>query len=143
MRVRLWLARGLIGFVLFWNVQSAFALLLHPQAFAPAFELSGEPGRAAVQGTAILFLMWNVPYAVALLHPIRHRISVLEAVCMQAIGVIGESILRSSLPAEQFILSRSLERFLIFDAVGLAALIIALILVWRPQHQPAPEQAPA
>ncbi len=51
-------------------------------------------------GMGVLFLMWNVPYAVALWHPLRHRISLYEALAMQAIGLLGESLIYLSLSPE-------------------------------------------
>jgi hypothetical protein len=32
--------------------------------------------------------MWNVPYAVAFWDPVSHRLSLLEAIAMQAIGLL-------------------------------------------------------
>ena len=68
-------------------------LSLAPATFAPGFELGGAAGAAAVRGMGVLFLMWNVPYAVALWHPVRYRMSLYEAITMQAIGLIGESLI--------------------------------------------------
>ena len=65
--IRLWLGRLLIGIVLALER----AVRAWPSSVAPAtcragFELSGAAGEAAVRGMGVLFLMWNVPYAVAL-----------------------------------------------------------------------------
>jgi hypothetical protein len=125
---RLNFSRLLIGLVLFWNIQCALFFLLWPGRYAPSFELAGLPGEAAVRGVGVLFLMWNVPYAVALWHPLRHRLSLFEATAMQAIGVIGESIILLSLPPTYAILRSSLSRFILFDALGLLALLLA---VWN------------
>jgi len=43
--------------------------------------------------------MWNVPYLVALWNPRRNRVSLWEALVMQVVGVIGESIILFSIPA--------------------------------------------
>jgi len=126
--VRLWLSRALIAYVLFVNVQSAVLFLAQPEAFAPGFELSGAAGRGMVQGMGILFLMWNVPYALALSHPVRRRVSLLEAVVMQAIGVFGETLLLLGLPAGHPALVDSVGRFIVFDGIGLVALVIAWAL---------------
>ena len=80
---RVWPARGLIGLVFAWNVQCALAFLVAPAGFAAGFELTGAPGEAAVRGVGVLFLMWNVPYAVALSHPLRRHVSLYEALAMQ------------------------------------------------------------
>ena len=124
-RTHIWLARFLIGLVLMINLQSAVLFLMKPSTFAPAYELSGVSGQAAIRGFAVLFLMWNVPYAVALIHPIRFRISLFEAILMQSIGLIGESFILWSLPVGYAILRNSITRFIIFDGFGLIALIAA------------------
>jgi hypothetical protein len=130
---RLNISRLLIGVVLFWNIQCAVVFLLWPDRFAPGFELSGVPGEAAVRGMGVLFLMWNVPYAVALWHPLRYRISLYEAAAMQALGLLGESILYFSLPVGFTALRSSISRFILFDALGLIALLLAVWLVSSPR----------
>jgi hypothetical protein len=130
--IRLWLGRLLIGVVLLWNVQCALAFLLAPAAFAPGFELSGAAGAAAVRGMAVLFLMWNVPYAVALWHPVHHRVSLYEAVAMQSIGLIGESLILLSLGGAHPVAAGSVIRFIAFDGAGVVLLILA---VWITRRQ--------
>ncbi len=125
LRAPLQWARLCIGVVLAWNVQCALAFLLDPAAYAVGFELSGFAGQAAVRGIGLLFLMWNVPYAVALSHPMRHRVSLYEALTMQAIGLLGESLILFSLPAANAVARASLARFVAFDAAGLALLLLA------------------
>ncbi len=88
--VLIWVSRTLICAVTFSNLLAAFQFMLRPNIYAPGFELQGESGTAAIQGMGLLFLMWNVPYIVALLHPFKHSISLIEAVAMQTIGVVGE-----------------------------------------------------
>jgi hypothetical protein len=127
--VRVWVARVCVGAVLFANVQCAVAFWRWPAGYAPAFELSGAAGEAAIQGIAVLFLMWNVPYGVALWHPRRYRLSLWQAVVMQALGVIGETLIWQQLPGGQAVLRDSLLRFIVFDAGGLAVLCLAAALV--------------
>lgn len=134
---RVWVARLLIAIVLFWNLQAAILFMLKPAAFAPAFQLEGIPGRAAVAGFGILFLMWQVPYAFALLHPVRFKISVWTALIMQAIGVVGESLLLFTIPTEYQPLRGSIIRFVLFDGAGVLSLLAALILVRRHNDVPA------
>ena len=129
--LRLWLSRLLIGYVLFINVQSAVLFLLQPEAYAPGFELSGAAGAGMLRGLGLLFLMWNVPYAVALSHPVRRRVSLYEALVMQAIGLFGETLLLLSLPSGHPVLVESVGRFILFDAIGLAALVVALFLTLK------------
>ena len=67
--------------------------------------------------------MWNVPYVVALVNPIKYRTSLFEAIVMQSIGLVGESFILGTLPSEYWILRSSILRFIIFDGAGLIALI--------------------
>jgi hypothetical protein len=126
--LRLWAARLLIAAVVAWNLQCALVFFLSPGVYAPGFELTGVPGLAAVRGFAVLFAMWNIPYLVALWHPQRNRISLWEALGMQIIGVIGESLILFSLPAGYPSLHASILRFISFDAAGVVLLIGAVFL---------------
>jgi len=123
--MRLWLARALIGLVLFFNIQCAFLFLWKPEAFAPAFELAGTTGIGLVRGLGLLFLMWNVPYAAAMFNPQKHRVSLYEAIAMQTIGVVGETFICLTLPTTQSIVHDTLARFIAFDGGGLIALLLA------------------
>jgi hypothetical protein len=129
--VRLWAARLLIAVVVAWNLECALVFLLHPEAFAGGFELNGAPGEAALRGFAVLFVMWNVPYLVALWQPRRMRISLWEALAMQVIGLAGESIILLLLPAGNTLLHASLLRFISFDAAGVLALGAAGVLAGK------------
>jgi hypothetical protein len=121
----------LIFLVLAMNLQCALAYIFNPLPYVAPFELSGEPGRAAVVGIGILFVMWQVPYVFALVHPERNRRSLLEAILMQAIGRVGESLLLRSIPLEHTALRASILRFIIFDAGGLLLLLTAAALTNR------------
>ncbi len=125
------LARFAIALVTLWNIQCAFAFLLWPDRFTAGFELTGAPGEAALRGVGVLFLMWNIPYAVALWHPMRHRISLYEATAMQAIGLLGETLIWLGQPPAHSVLQASLLRFIAFDGAGLALLSLAIWLVRR------------
>jgi hypothetical protein len=129
--IYLLLARIAIALVLLWNIQCAFAFLFWPDRFTAGFELSGTPGEAALRGVGVLFLMWNIPYAVAFWHPMRYRISLYEATAMQAIGLFGELLIWLSLPPAQNVLQTSLSRFIAFDGAGLLLLSLAIWLVRR------------
>jgi hypothetical protein len=129
--IRLWLARLLIGIVFLWNVQCAITFMIAPATFAPGFELSGAAGAAAVRGMGVLFLMWNVPYAVALWHPARHRVSLYEAVAMQTIGLIGESLILWSLGGVHPVAAGSVMRFIAFDGAGVLLLALAAWITRR------------
>jgi len=133
------LARLAIGLVFLWNIQCAFTFLLWPGRFATGFELSGMPGEAALRGVGVLFLMWNIPYAVALWHPMRYRVSLYEATAMQAIGLLGEILICLGLPTSHNVLQTSLLRFIAFDGAGLVLLSLA---VWLVRRATFPEPAP-
>lgn len=136
--LRLWLSRLLIAVVLFFNVQCALAFLISPQLYAPGFELSGAAGEGMLRGMGVLFLMWNVPYAVALSHPVRRRVSLVEALAMQAIGLAGESLLLLGLEQGHALLRASVGRFILFDGLGLLLLAGAWLLTARsPGPRPA------
>jgi hypothetical protein len=126
--LRLWAARLLIAIVVAWNLECALTFLISPGLYAPGFELAGIPGEAAVRGTAVLFVMWNIPYVVALWQPHRHRISLWEALIMQVTGLLGESLILWSIPAGHTILQSSLVHFIGFDAAGVLLLIGAVVL---------------
>lgn len=133
--MKLTLARTLIGVVLVINVWCALAFLIWPGNYAGGFELSGVLGDAMLRGMGVLFLMWNVPYAVALWHPIQRRVSLFEAIAMQTIGLAGESLIYTSLPVIHSLTRSSLERFIVFDFLGLLLLMGALWLTHRtPLH---------
>jgi hypothetical protein len=130
------IARILIGLVFLWNVQCAVLFLLWPERYAPAFELTQAVGEAMIQGMGVLFLMWNVPYAVALWHPVRYSVALFSAVVMQAIGLFGETYIYLTIPAVHETARSSVIRFILFDAVGLLLLIIAAWITWRHLRVP-------
>ena len=127
----LFISRFLIGVVLALNVQCAVLFIVTPAVFAPGFELSGVAGESIVRGMGILFLMWNVPYLIALTNPLARRWSLIEATAMQAIGLVGESLMVFSLPAGHAALRMTGLRFILFDAGGLVLLVLALYLTGR------------
>lgn len=127
-------ARVLIGIVTFFNLQCAFYFLFRPADYAPGFELSGVAGSAIIQGMGLLFLMWNIPYLFALVDPIRFSVSLIEAVVMQTVGVIGETILLLVLKGEHPLIEASVLRFILFDGGGLILLLLSLFLVLRTKR---------
>jgi hypothetical protein len=129
---RLWTARVLIYLVLFLNVQCAFLFIAFPDQFVRSFELEGLIGNLIIQAFGILFLMWNIPYAVALSQPVYRRVSLLESIAMQATGFVGECLLLAGLPAGHPLIRESVTRFIFFDGAGLALLLAALALTISP-----------
>jgi len=132
-RTRIWIARGLIVVVTLMNLQAALQFMLRPQMYAPGFEMTGIAGEAMIQGLGLLFLMWNIPYIFAVVQPLRNFVSLVEAVIMQFIGVVGETLLLIGLPGEHPILEASVKRFILFDGSGLVFLLAAfgMVLVIR------------
>ena len=122
------LARLLIGLVVFFNLQAGFAFIINPHTYAPAFELSAVPGESAVRGIGMLFVMWNIPYLVALWNPRKNRTALHEALAMQAIGLFGESLIYAGISPEHIQLRASLFRFIAFDSAGLLLLAFARIV---------------
>lgn len=88
-----------------------------------------------VRSMGVLFLMWNVPYAVAAWHPWRHRVSLVEAIIMQAIGLVSETLMVATLPEMGYeVLRATGQRFARFDAAGLVLLLLAWSCVVRTEH---------
>jgi hypothetical protein len=124
----LWISRSLIGLVLFFNLECALLFLWSPQDYAAGFGVQGTAGNLIVRSVGLLFVMWNVPYLVAFLQPVKHRIALIEAVAMQSIGLVGETILYLTLAPGLAAVSSTLSRFIWFDGFGLLCLGIALWL---------------
>lgn len=129
------LARLLIFLVTFLNLQCAIQFLLEPWNYSPGFELSGSAGDAMIRGFGLLFIMWNVPYVIALINPVIYRVSLIEAVVMQLIGAVGETVILLTLPGNHSALTGSVTRFIIFDGAGFFVLLAALLLVLRRPKQ--------
>ena len=114
-RYKLWIGRLLIGWVFFTNIQCAILFILCPAGFVRGFELTGVEGDAVVRSFGILFLMWNVPYSMALIQPRKFRLSLFEAVVMQSIGFVGETILLFFFPQGHPFIRDTVTRFILFD----------------------------
>lgn len=122
------LVRIAFAIVFVVNVQCAASFVLQPDAYAPAYELSGTSGAVAVQGLGIAFLMWNVTYPAVIANPRRFRALGAVVLAQQAIGLAGESWIRLFLPDGHAVLAASIERFIAFDAFGLA--LMAATFAW-------------
>lgn len=126
----LWISRLLIFIVFALNITCAIQFLRQPSVFAPSFNLSGEAGIVVIRSLGVLFLMWNVPYLIAILHPKKYFVALVSSLIMQGIGVLGESWIYLQIQSLPFA-KTSIIRFIWFDAVGLILLLAALFLVWR------------
>ncbi len=123
-----WLSRTLIGLVFFINMLCAIQFIVQPAAYSYQFDLSGEQGVVVIRSVGILFTMWNVPYAIAMLDPVRFKVALISALIMQLIGFIGETCLYMNV---QNLLNtkQSILRFMYFDLAGFAILIMAYLLI--------------
>lgn len=125
------MARFLIGIVLIINLMCAIDFIARPRLYMGGYELSGEVGRAVIVGYGILFLMWQVPYFFAVFDPVKHKTSLISAIIMQAIGLVGESLLYRTIALDHIVLRGSVLRFIVFDGAGLAFLFVAFGLCMR------------
>lgn len=119
-KIAIWVVRLCFAFVFVVNVQCALGFALAPEAYMGAYELAGVPGRVATQGIGIAFLMWNCTYPLVIWQPSRHRALTGVVLAQQAVGLVGESLIRATLPAGHDLLTSSIDLFITFDAVGLA-----------------------
>ncbi|WP_322509764.1 hypothetical protein [Anaerolinea sp.] len=117
--------RFLIGLVFFWNIQAAIVFLAFPREYLSSFMLSGKVGEKVIQSWGILFIMWNIPYFMAMLNPEKERGLVLACLLMQLVGVVGETFLYVDLSEQFFTVKQSILRFIVFDGAGLLFLFIA------------------
>lgn len=123
-------ARCAVFIVFVLNVQCAVSFIVWPEAYAASFELGGAgvAGKAAVAGLGVAFLMWNATYPAVIVNPRRFRTLYVVVLVQQIIGLIGESTLRLGLPAGHEMLAASIDRFVVFDALGL--LIMGATFIW-------------
>jgi hypothetical protein len=61
------------------------------EAFLSSLQLETIPGRIAIAGYGILFLMWQVPYNFGLLSPVKFKVSLWQALIMQTIDIASDS----------------------------------------------------
>jgi len=128
-RIATWFARLAVSFVFAVNLDCALAFIVQPEKYAPGFEISGLPGKVAVQGFGILFLMWNATYPLVILQPNKNRALYWIILSQQAIGVIGETWLWLQLPAGHAALAGTGLRFILFDGFGLVLMGTALLML--------------
>ena len=118
-KIAIWVVRLCFAFVFVVNVQCALGFALTPEAYMGAYELAGVPGRVATQGIGIAFLMWNCTYPLVIWRPERHRALASVVLAQQVVGLVGESLIRATLPAGHDLLASSIDLFITFDAAGL------------------------
>jgi len=122
-KIAIWVVRLCFAFVFVVNVQCALGFALAPEAYMGAYELGGVPGRVATQGIGIAFLMWNCTYPLVIWRPERHRALASVVLAQQVVGLVGESLIRATLPAGHDLLASSIDLFITFDAIGLVLMV--------------------
>ena len=130
---REWIARVLVAIVFFINVQCALQFVIWPDAYVGAYQLEGASAEAIVRSFGICFLMWNATYPPVIARPARYRVLFGVMIAQQVIGLVGESLLYTTLGPALPILASSVMRFIIFDGAGLVLLAIAFALT-RPRQ---------
>lgn len=107
------------------NMQCALQFIMAPGVYAPAYELDGIPGNAAIQGIGVAFLMWNATYPFFIARPMKYRILGIIILIQQIIGLLGESAILILLPPGYEILSASITRFIVFDLAGALIMLVS------------------
>lgn len=125
----LWFARIAVLTVFAINVHCAFSFFLFPERYLGAYGLSGIPGKVALQGLAIAFLMWNATYPLVIINPEKYRILYVVVLFQQFIGLVGESVILLGIPDGYVTLSASILRFIVFDAGGLILMAVAFVVL--------------
>ena len=127
MHRRKWLGRVLIGTVLFINVQCALLFLLQPRVYVPGFGLEGGMGIVYVRGIGLLFLMWNVPYFRCSVGPNEESSFVVRGDRHADDRFGGRNAAAAEFTSRASGASQhSVRRFILFDAVGLVLLLLAV-----------------
>lgn len=124
-----WFARIALLIVFAWNVHCALVFIIFPQNFLSAYELSGVGGLVAIQGVGVVFLMWNATYPIVIFNPWKYRVIFIIIIIQQIIGLAGENFIKLTTASESSILRASLMRFVIFDSIGLALMLLAYVLM--------------
>ena len=126
-----WVTRAAVGAVFLMNVWCAVTFLGWPDRFAGSFEVGGAPGGAIVQAFGVLFLMWNATYPAVIWRPRGQHVLFAVILVQQTIGLAGETWLVLSLPAGHPVLWATGVRFILFDGVGLALMLMAYVVLRR------------
>jgi hypothetical protein len=76
---------------------SEVVFLFWPTNYLLSIELVGAVGEAMLRGLGVLFIMWNVPYSVAMWHPIHRTIPHFEAPELLSPSHFGKAIILAKL----------------------------------------------
>ena len=126
--MKVWITRILVLAVFCVNMYCIVHFIFLPERFISAYELTGVPGIAAIQGIGVAFLMWNVTYPLVIVRPDKYRILYIIVIIQQVVGLIGETFILLTLPEGHGILAVNIMRFIIFDASGLVLLVAGFFL---------------
>jgi len=126
--MKVWITRLLIFAVFAVNMYCIVMFIAFPENYLKAYELTGVPGRAALQGIGVAFLMWNVTYPLVIVRPDKFRVLYLVVIAQQIVGLLGETYILLTLPQGYDILTGNILRFIIFDAAGLVLLTLGFFL---------------
>lgn len=132
---RTWIARVLIVAVFCINVSCALAFIAWPGRYIAAYELTGPGAQMAIQGMGVTFLMWNATYPPVIYRPRADRTLFGVVIAQQAIGLVCESALLATILGTAPTLETSIMRFIVFDAGGLIALVVAWALTRQPRQR--------
>ena len=126
----IWIIRFLIALVFTSNILCAIQFVVNPSGYIQQFDLVGEAGTVVIRSLGILFIMWNVPYAIAIYQPYRYSVALISALMMQLIGFIGETWIYFGIHSLMNTRS-SILRFMVFDFAGLLLLSVAFALLFN------------
>lgn len=126
--MKIWISRLLVSAVFAVNLYCIIVFICYPQDFIRAYELSGVPGIAALQGLGVAFLMWNVTYPLVIVQPQKQRVVFAIVLVQQTVGLIGETVILLNLADGYRLLASNILRFIVFDAAGLVLLAVAFLL---------------
>ena len=134
-----WFARVMVLVVFCWNVLCALQFIIAPASFASGYGLEPTPENCAlVSGIGVAFLMWNVTYPAVIFDPMRFKTLYIVVLIQQLVGLAGEYFIWMRLSGAglaEGAMADGIMRFVIFDGVGLAMMLVGLIVLWlcRPK----------
>lgn len=128
---RVWTARMLVFAVFACNMECIFQFIAHPGSAVGAYQLSGAGAEPVARSIGIAFLLWNCTYPPVIAKPDRFRSLFAVVLVQQAVGLVMESWLLTTLGPDQQVLAGSIVRFICFDAPGLVLMAVGFFLT-RP-----------
>lgn len=130
-----WIARVLVLAVFIGNMQCALLFILHPQDIVGAYQIAGSGAEPVARSIGISFLLWNCTYPAVIWNPERFRSVFVVVLAQQAVGLLCEIWLYTTLDVQTAQLADSIMRFIWFDAPAFIAMIVAF-LISRPRPRP-------